>query len=220
MLTTELSQLYTHRHGQKLEIRRHMWKTLCTHFFQQYISPRDIVLDIACGYGEFINNIRCRKKFANDINSASKTYLTKDITFLCGPSTKISVQNSPIDKIFISNFFEHITRENILKTIKECRRILKPGGQVLVLQPNIRFCVRDYWMFFDHITPIDDRALTEAFIAGGFIPKLVIEKFLPYTTKSAYPSHPFFIRMYLSFPIIWRFFGKQSFLVFEKIRQS
>lgn len=216
MPTTYLSQLYTHRHGQKLEGRRRMWKILCTYFFERYISPRDTVLDIACGYGEFINAVRCRKKIANDINPVSRTYLTKNITFVSGPSTKISLQSSSVDKIFISNFFEHITREDILKTIKECRRILKPGGRVLVLQPNIRFCAKDYWMFFDHITPIDDRSLTEAFTAMGFTPILDIEKFLPYTTISAYPIYPFLIQIYLCLPILWRFFGKQSFLVFEK----
>ena len=37
-----------------------------------------------------------------------------------------------------------------------------------MLQPNIRYCARDYWMYFDHITPVDDRALAEAFNATGF----------------------------------------------------
>lgn len=34
-----------------------------------------------------------------------------------------------------------------------------PAGRLLILQPNVRYCGRDYWQFFDHITPVDDRAV-------------------------------------------------------------
>ncbi len=73
--------------------------------------------------------------------------------------------DATVDRVFISNFFEHIPREAIVSTLTEARRVLKPDGRLLVLQPNVRYCAKDYWMFFDHITPVDDRALAEAFRA-------------------------------------------------------
>jgi ubiquinone/menaquinone biosynthesis C-methylase UbiE len=209
--------LYKNRFSTEIKKRYAIWQVLCNYFFQQFIDKNDCVLDVATGYGEFINNINCKKKIALDINPDSKKYINSNVYFLLGSSTKIKLKNNSVDKIFVSNFFEHITREEILKTILEFHRILKPKGKILILQPNIRFCYKDYWMFFDHITPIDDRALEEAFSYSNF--KLIskIEKFLPYTTKSSLPQHQFLLQLYLSFRPLWWIFGKQSFLIFKKM---
>ncbi|HEV3485742.1 MAG TPA: hypothetical protein VG106_10065 [Vicinamibacterales bacterium] len=80
-----------------------------------------------------------------------------------------------------------------------------------ILQPNIRFCYRDYWMFFDHITPLDDRSLSEALRLAGFEPGEIIERFLPFTTKSSLPKSLTLLRIYLKIPLLWRLFGAQSF---------
>lgn len=198
--------------------RKLIWQVLVKDFFQQFIKVDDTVLDVACGYGEFINNIACRKKFAVDLNKSVKRYLNKDIKFFSESSKKMSsIKDKSIDKIFVSNFFEHLHREDIIKTIDEFNKKLKANGEVIILQPNIRFCAKDYWMFFDHLTPIDDRALEEIFSSHGFQLKKRILKFLPYTTKSNLPKSPICIKIYLKLPFLWSFFGKQSFLVFKKL---
>jgi len=104
----------------------------------------------------------------------------------------------------------HITRDVILSTLIEARRVLKPTGRLLVLQPNVRFCERDYWQFFDHITPVDDRALAEAFAATGFDVEKCIPRFLPYSTKSRLPSWPSLVRLYLKMPLAWRVLGSSG----------
>jgi len=212
----DIKSLYENRFDNVQE-RKLIWKILVKDFFQKYISKNNSVLEIACGYGEFINEIKCGKKYAIDLNPDSSKYLDKSVTFYRESSINIKpLKKKFIDKIFVSNFFEHINRDEIMLTIKECFRVLKKGGQILILQPNIRFCEKDYWMFFDHITPIDDRALTEAFLSNGFILKKLILRFLPYTTKSRLPKSDIFIRLYLKLPFLWRIFGRQSFLIFEK----
>lgn len=212
-----LKKIYKTRFND-VEERKIIWKVLVEDFFQQFIKKDNIVLDVACGYGEFINQINCGKKYAIDLNPDTTKYLNKNITFYNQSSTKIkSIKNNLIDKIFVSNFFEHIKREDIVETIKEFKRTLKSGGEVLILQPNIRFCTKDYWMFFDHVTPIDDRALEEIFSSYNFRLKKRILKFLPYTTKSKRPKSPFLVKFYLKLPILWRIFGQQSFLIFKKL---
>lgn len=198
------------------EKRNDLWKILVKDFFQQFISKKDTVLEVACGYGEFINNINCGKKIAIDINPQSKKYLDKKVYFIKTSAIKIPLKDESVNIVFISNFFEHITRSEILSIIKELKRILKPKGKLLVLQPNIRFCAKDYWMFFDHITPIDDRALIEIFSAHGFRCRKNIKRFLPYTTKSNLPQADIFVKLYLKIPFLWYILGKQSFLVFQK----
>lgn len=212
-----LKKVYKTRFSD-IEERKSIWKVLVTDFFQQFVKKDDVVLDAGCGYGEFINNIVCGKKLAVDLNSETKKHLDTNVKYYLGSTTRMFfLKEKSIDKIFVSNFFEHLEREDIVKTIKEFKRVLKSGGEVLILQPNIRFCAKDYWMFFDHITPIDDRALEEIFSINGFKLKKIILKFLPYTTKSKLPKSPAFVKLYLKLPILWSIFGKQSFLIFKKL---
>lgn len=193
-----------------------LWKILIENFFQKLFDTNDIVLDLACGYGEFINQIKCKQKYAVDLNPDARKYLSNDVAFIHSTADKTALNNGSVGKVFISNFFEHLSREEIVRVIKEIHRVLKPKGKVIILQPNIRFCAKDYWMFFDHITPIDDRGLTEIFTVENFKLTQLILKFLPYTTKGNLPINAFLIKTYLKLPIVWRFFGKQSLLIFEK----
>lgn len=211
---SELS-LYNTRF-QDLTERKRIWEILIKDFFQQFFTSHDTVLDIGCGFGEFINHIRCKKKIGLDIEKGYKEFLKKDVEFITTTSSKLPLKASSVNKIFISNVFEHLTREDIANTVLECHRILKPSGQVIILQPNIRFAAKDYWMFFDHITPVDDRALDEIFLSNAFTIKKKILRFLPYTTKNSLPKASFLIKIYLRLPYFWQFFGGQSLLIYEK----
>ncbi len=211
-----LKRIYQIRFNDRQE-RKDIWRVLVNDFFQRFIDKNDTVVDVGCGYGEFINQIRAKRRLAVDLNPEAVKFLAKKVRFFLGKSTKMPfIKNDFVDKIFISNFFEHLTREDIVLTIKEFKRILKKRGQVLILQPNIRFLQKDYWMFFDHLTPVDDRALEETFGVYGFKLKKRILKFLPYTTKSRYPQSPYIIKLYLKLSFLWPVFGRQSFLIFEK----
>lgn len=211
-----LERIYQKRFTN-LNQRKMLWRILIKDFFQQYFNKNDTVLDLACGRSEFINNLICKNKLAVDLNPEVKKYANKDVKIYIEPSTKMqSIKSHSVDKIFVSNFLEHLNRDDIILTIVEFNRILKKDGEVLILQPNIRFLGKDYWMFFDHLTPIDDRAIEELFAAYGFTLKKKILKFLPYTTKSRLPQSPFFVKAYLKLPFLWWIFGKQTFWIFKK----
>ena len=213
-------EIYRHRFGGQAAARNAMWKVLCKNYFQKFISSRSTVLEIAAGHCEFINNIRAKRKIAVDINEDTKLHANADVEVHLSLSTDLSmIDNDSIDNIFISNFFEHIPREEILKTLQECHRCLRAGGKVLILQPNIRFIQKDYWMFYDHITPVDDRALKEVLELCGFEIRFFLPRFLPYTTQSRLPQSTALIKIYLRLPILFKIFGGQAFVVARKIAQ-
>jgi predicted SAM-dependent methyltransferase len=48
------------------------------------------------------------------------------------------------DLVFSEHFIEHITREQALRLLAECRRVLKPGGIMRTTTPNLRKLVEEY----------------------------------------------------------------------------
>jgi len=213
-----LKQIYRRRFGEDIEFRREMYRVLCDKFFQRYIPQNSVVLDIAAGYCEFINNIKAKKKIALDLNPDAKKFAENDVEVIISPSTDMrQIKSETIDVVFTSNFFEHLSKGDIVKTIKEVYRILKKEGKFLILQPNIRYCYKDYWMFFDHITPLDDRSLSEVLEINGFEVIECRPKFLPYTTKSRLPKSIFLLKVYLKIPIIQKIMGKQAFIYAKKL---
>lgn len=209
----DLRALYTHRFSGDGEMRGDLWEVLCRDWFQRWIPTDATVLDIAAGHCEFINNITAGRRLAVDLNPGITEYAAAGVEARVAASDELPFEDSSVDRVFISNFFEHVSRDVIVSTLQEARRVLRADGKLLVLQPNVRYCAKDYWMFLDHITPVDDRALVEAFAACGFNVELNIPRFLPYTTKSRLPSGRALVRLYLKLPIAWRLFGAQAFMV-------
>jgi ubiquinone/menaquinone biosynthesis C-methylase UbiE len=217
MLTLDTKDMYQRRFDGDTEFRARMWQVLCEDFFQKYIPPQSVVLELAAGYCEFINNIQAARKIAVDINTDTRQRAATGVEVILNPTTDLSlVPDQNVDVVFVSNFFEHLTRDDIVKTLRETYRVLKSGGRFLILQPNIRFVQKDYWMFFDHITPIDDRALAEALEIVGFKIRELRPRFLPYTTKSRLPKSLFLLRLYLKLPFLHRILGGQAFVYAEK----
>lgn len=212
-----LEAIYRQRFEVDINFRQQMWQTLCSEFFQKHIHPGSTVLELGAGYCEFINNIEASRKIAVDLNQDTRHYAKEGVeVHICSSTDLSSISSNSIDAVFVSNFFEHLTRNDIISTLHEAHRVLKQKGKLIILQPNYRFCIKDYWMFFDHITPIDDRSLVEVLEANGYQINLVIPRFLPYTTKSALPKSIALVRLYLNWPILWNFFGAQCFVVVSK----
>ena len=210
----DLKRLYAARFSEEDERRTQLWEVLCRDFFQRWVPTDSVVIDVAAGHCEFINNISAARKIAVDLNPDVKVHAAPEVeTHVTSSDDLAAIPDASVDRVFISNFFEHVTREVILSTLEEVRRVLEPTGKLLILQPNVRYCAKDYWMFFDHITPIDDRALVEALGATGYSVETCIPRFLPYTTKSRLPSGPALVRLYLKLPLAWRVLGAQAFLV-------
>lgn len=198
--------------------KERLWSILCADFFQRYVRPDDVILDLACGYGEFIRHIRAKRKIAVDLNPDSRGALEPDIEFHQTPAHKMEcVADQSVDVCFTSNFFEHLPSKQVMDdTLHEVFRVLKPGGRFVALQPNIKYLAKEYWDFYDHVLPLSHLSAQEAFIKSGFEVRQLIDRFLPFTTKSRLPQHPLLVRLYLRLPLVWPIFGRQFLIVGEK----
>ncbi len=215
----ELADLYANRFNKDEQLQKaQIWRVLCRDFFQRYVDPQNTVLDIGAGYCEFINTINCAEKIALDLNEDTLRYADPNVRVVRSMSNNmVGIDDESVDVAFASNFFEHLpNKEVFLQTLKEIRRVLRPGGKLLILQPNIRFLPGEYWDFIDHHLPLTDRTLVEALLAVNLHPIEVRPRFLPYTTKGALPTHPLLVWLYLRVPLAHRILGKQAWVVGEK----
>lgn len=214
----ELKRLYEDRFEGLLEYRNRVWQSLIKHYFGRLVRPSDTVLDLGAGYGEFINNIRCAKKYAMDLNPDTAKHVARDTEVLLQDcSGTWPFPDNSLDVVFTSNFFEHLPdKSSLLRTLGEAKRCLKSSGQLVALGPNIRYVPGAYWDFFDHHLPLSERSLAEAFRQKGFTIERSISRFLPFTMASGPRPPVFLVALYLSLPLVWRIFGKQFLVIGRK----
>jgi len=214
----ELSKIY-HRHFVRTAAyRNRVWEVLTDKFFTRWVKPDAEVLDLGCGYGEFINNIQAEKKWAMDLNPDAPNHLREDVIFShqdCAETWPIT-ENS-LDIVFTSNFFEHLpNKERLSLTLRHIYKALKPGGQLIAIGPNIKFLHGQYWDFYDHNVYLTETSLGEALEIEGYTLNVLEPKFLPYTMVSA-PEYPMiFVKLYLAFPFLWKILGRQFLVVARK----
>ncbi|KPL50448.1 methyltransferase type 11 [Xanthomonas axonopodis] len=215
----DLDVLYQHRFPkEELANKNRIWQVLCTQYFSRFVEPNETVVDIGAGYCEFINNIPAAHKIAVDLNPDVRKFAADGIRVINESCIAVSsIPSASVDAVFMSNFLEHLpTKDLVLQTLRESARMLKPGGRVIILQPNIRFLYDEYWDYFDHHTSLSDRSLVEGVLMAGLEPQVVIPKFLPYTTKSRLPQAPWLVSLYLRIPLAWHLLGKQALVVAYK----
>ncbi|MEQ7416663.1 class I SAM-dependent methyltransferase [Xanthomonas campestris pv. campestris] len=215
----DLDVLYQHRFPkEELANKNRIWQVLCTQYFSRFVKPNETVVDIGAGYCEFINNIPAAHKIAVDLNPDVRKFAADGIRVINESCIAVSsIPSASVDAVFMSNFLEHLpTKDLVLQTLRESARMLKPGGRVIILQPNIRFLYDEYWDYFDHHTALSDRSLVEGVLMAGLEPQVVIPKFLPYTTKSRLPQAPWLVSLYLRIPLAWHILGKQALVVAYK----
>jgi SAM-dependent methyltransferase len=218
----DLQRIYGVRFAETLDYRKTVWSVLVSDWFGRYVRPQDAVLDLGCGYGEFINTIACREKYGMDLNPDAPRFLSKDVRLLpqdC--STRWPLSDASLDVVFTSNFFEHLPDKSALgRTLDEIHRCLRPGGRLVALGPNIKYLPGEYWDFWDHYVPLTEASLKEALVTRGFGVDVCIDRFLPYTMSTG-PRYPVtLLRAYLKLPLLWRVFGRQFLVVGVRSRDG
>jgi SAM-dependent methyltransferase len=211
----DLDTVYRVRFGEgEAPGRLELWRPI-VRYLSRWIPADGAVVDVACDRGYFIRNVTARERWATDIRCLGGVFDgTVRFVQVDGLALSSAVPVDHFDVVFMSNYLEHLpSTDAVLAQLREARAILRPGGRIIVLQPNIRFVGGAYWDFLDHKVALTDRSLVEAVGVVGLEVERIIPRFLPYTTKSRLPQHPALVSAYLGLPLAWRVLGKQTLLV-------
>jgi SAM-dependent methyltransferase len=187
------------------------WRVICRHLARWI--PRDArVLDLGAGYCSFANAVDAAERHALDVHAGFAAFAEPGVRTHVGRCDDLGAfADGSLDVVFASNLLEHLAGEELEATLREVRRVLRTGGRLILLQPNFRYCVREYFDDYTHRTIFTHVSLADLLAARGFVVERVEPRFLPLSFKSRLPSWPWLVQLYLSLP--WRPLAKQMLVV-------
>jgi SAM-dependent methyltransferase len=189
-----------------------VWRALWTYFFRHRIRPDDCVLDLGCGYGDFINNVEAGRRLALDLWDRMPFHVGPGVEAHVGPATKLGwIADGSVDYAFASNLFEHLPQDAFVQVLEALKPKLSERGSLTILQPNYRYAYREYFDEYTHVSVYSHISLADFLAAQGWEVTEVRPRFLPLTVKSRLPVSPALIGAYLKSPV--KPMGKQMLLV-------
>lgn len=188
-----------------------VWRALWLYYFRKDVPADGCVLDLGCGYGEFINNVTARRRIGLDLWEGIRTHLAPGVEPMIASVTDLSgLDDCSVDFAFASNLFEHISQDALVAVLAQLRAKLTDGGTLTMLQPNYRYAYREYFDDYTHVAIYSHISLADLLVANGWDVIDVKPRFLPLTIKSRMPVFPWLIRLYLALP--FKPMGKQMLL--------
>ena len=141
------------------------------------------MLEIGAGYCDWINNVEASRRVAIDIwpelprhTAAGVEPIVLDIAKDLG-----TLNAGSFDTVLASNVFEHFAPDTVPVVVTGVVRMLKPGGRLLIVQPNFRLAWRAYFDDYTHRSIFTDVSLPallrDSVILGGRRPERAIDHF-------------------------------------------
>jgi SAM-dependent methyltransferase len=205
--------IYTGRYPY-LKYRRNVWKEI-VRYVQGDVPKVDTLIELGAGYCDFINQFPSRTKIGYELNPDMREFadVTVDLRIEDAVALRGIASNS-VDLVFASNFLEHLDEPAHTLLLPRLRDVLKPGGRLILIQPNYDRCRSHYFDDETHQTVFSDKSMRTFLDSYGLTVKKLIPGFLPFSLKSALPKWPFLVRLYLMSPI--KPFAAQLYVVAEK----
>ena len=182
--------------------RQVVWDALWRYYFRRLVPADGCVLDLGCGYGDFINAVEARRRIALDLWDGFPAHLKPGIESIVAPVTNLSrIDEESVDFAFASNLFEHISQADFATTLDALRPKLTKRGSLAILQPNYRYAYREYFDDYTHVAIYSHTSIADFLSAHGWEVIDVQPRFLPLTVKSRLPVWPPLIGAYLKSPV-------------------
>jgi ubiquinone/menaquinone biosynthesis C-methylase UbiE len=129
------------------------------------------VLDVGCGLGYLLSRVKLPKEllYGMDVGPGALKVAREWVgggNFWLANVTNIPCQSATFDYLVCTEVLEHLTAGQGELAVRECFRVLKPGGTALFTVPNGRGVLGDY--FCAHIRFFSFASVTGLLRAVGF----------------------------------------------------
>lgn len=116
------------------------------------VGCADGAMMVYCGLqGAEVHGADLSPEFIEKANSYLKRFGIKGSAKLCDVR-KTGFPDNHFDKVISGDFFEHLSVEDNILALKEIRRVLKPGGILVIKTPNLTYL--KFSRFFKQIVQI------------------------------------------------------------------
>jgi SAM-dependent methyltransferase len=181
--------------------RGKVWRHL-TKYLSRWIDADAEVLELGAGWCDFSNNVQARRIVAMDMDSTVKKAAAEHVTPVVGDCTDLSqFPDASFDVVFASNLLEHLDRDASNRLLGEAKRVLRPAGRLILMQPNFRLNPGRYFDDFTHVAIFTDQSLSDYLTSQGWVVTDVLARFLPLTLKSRGSGLTFLVPWYLRSPL-------------------
>jgi len=197
-----------------LAARRAIWREI-VRYVRRDAPAVETLVELGPGYGDFVDQFPAKRKIAFDLNPEMREFMKEDVELRIEDAQAIaSLPTASVDLVFASNFLEHLEGDDVDRLLESIHGVLRPGGRLMLIQPNHRRCAEHYFDDPTHVTIFDDRNIGPWLARTGFRVVRLEPGLLPFSMKSGGPKWPWLVRLYLSSPI--RPLSAQMYVVAER----
>lgn len=180
-----------------------VWRAVAAHL-APLIPPDGAVLELGAGYCDWINHVAAARRVAVDVwdelprhAGAGVEAVVHDLDTGWPP-----LGHAAFDAVLASNLLEHFAPDRALGLAREIAACLRPGGRLVLIQPNFRYAFRRYFDDYTHRAVFTDVSLPNMLRAAGLAIDEVRPRFLPYSMRGLrVPVPGWVVRAYLHSPI-------------------
>jgi SAM-dependent methyltransferase len=181
--------------------RAPVWRHICD-YLARWIPQDADVLELGAGWCDFANLVQARSVTAVDLESVVLTAAAEHVRAIVGDCTDLTeLDDATFDVVFASNLLEHLERPQSDRLLAEAMRVLRPGGRLILLQPNFRLQPGRYFDDYTHVAIFTDVSLADYLAASGWQVQHVAARFLPLSMRSRGSSLSFLVPWYLRSPL-------------------
>jgi SAM-dependent methyltransferase len=116
-------------------------------------------LDVGCQHGKLKDYITKEDYYGLDYDVDFESQWEKEKLIIADIRKVLPIKDEDFEVIWASHVIEHINTQEQYDFVKECYRILKPGGNLILFAPTPY-----HWFFWDH--PLHQRPCTHGSLSG------------------------------------------------------